>query len=96
MDALFFSTKHRERNSLAQQLQCEFDERDVLLTNDHRETAASGVFGAGDLLGEDVQMMVLAMGQGAAAAIRLNQSLIREQLASDGIRLSTELGQNER
>ncbi len=83
-DALFFSSPATERVTLAEQLGCSLNTDRGIETDDRRETCMEGVYAAGDVLRDDVQFMVLAAADGTAAAVRINRSLLAEDLSKDG------------
>jgi thioredoxin reductase len=87
-EAMFFTLGSEEKSELAEQLRCQFRDNSGIETDGHRETCVPGVFAAGDILREDVQFVVFAAAQGAAAAVRANKSLIEEDLQREGITLT--------
>jgi thioredoxin reductase len=73
-DALFFNTPSLLRSKLLEQLDCPFTQADGVVTDKYERTEVPGLFVAGNLLRE-VQLVIVAAGQGAEAAFGINKLL---------------------
>jgi thioredoxin reductase len=79
VQAMFLATSQKDRGGpLAEQLAAEFDKS----PGRFRSTNIPGLYVAGDT-GGGVQMAIVAAGDGAQAAVQINQELFREGLKSD-------------
>ena len=79
-DALFFSADRIQHSDLAGQLGCEVTEDGSVSVTGAQRTGVRGVFLAGDATG-DVQFAVVAAGEGARAAVAINEDLEEEDLS---------------
>lgn len=77
-DALFFSTGHRQKSNLAEQLGCKFSRKGHIITNIKQKTGVEGVFAAGDAA-KDIQFVVVAAAEGAKAGVVINMELQEEE-----------------
>ncbi len=81
-DALFFNTGQLQRSDLPRRLGCSFKSNGGVHTDKHQCTGVPGLYLAGDA-DKDVQFVVVAAGEGATAAVAINQELQAEdQLGS--------------
>lgn len=78
-DALFFNTESFLRSRLLEQLGCVFSEEEGVKTGSYESTGVEGLYVAGNIC-KDVQLVIVAAGQGAEAAFGINSDLIREDL----------------
>lgn len=72
--ALFFNTPSHIRSKLLEQLGCPFDQEEGVYTSKYERTEVPGLFVAGNILRE-VQLVIVAAGQGAEAAFGINKFL---------------------
>lgn len=72
--ALFFNTQSLIRSKLLEQLGCPFDQEEGVYTYKYERTEVPGLFVAGNILRE-VQLVIVAAGQGAEAAFGINKHL---------------------
>lgn len=72
--AMFFNTPSRIRSKLLEQLGCPFDQDEGVYTYKYERTEVPGLFVAGNILRE-VQLVIVAAGQGAEAAFGINKYL---------------------
>jgi thioredoxin reductase len=79
-DALFFSAARFQHSDLAGELGCEVTEDGSVSVKGAQRTGVRGVFLAGDAAG-DVQFAVVAAGEGARAAVAINEDLEEEDLS---------------
>lgn len=79
-DALFFSPRSRQRSDLAQRLGCTFDDKGAVKTGVRESTGIRGLFVAGDA-SRNVQLAIVAAGEGAQAAFSINGELAEEDRA---------------
>jgi thioredoxin reductase len=75
--ALFFDTACTGRSQLAVSLGCQFNRRGGIRCGQYEATSVSGVFVAGNVI-KDVQLSIVAAGEGARAAFGINRALTRE------------------
>lgn len=75
--ALFFDTACTGRSELAVSLGCQFNRRGGIRCGQYEATSVAGVFVAGNVI-KDVQLSVVAAGEGARAAFGINRALTRE------------------
>jgi thioredoxin reductase len=75
--ALFFDTACVGRSQLAVALGCQFNRRGGIRCGQYEATSVPGVFVAGNVI-KDVQLSIVAAGEGARAAFGINRALIRE------------------
>jgi len=87
-DALFFNTPSWIRSKLLEQLGCPFTESDGVQTGKYEQTKVPGLFVAGNIL-RDVQLAIVAAGEGAEAAFGINVSLCNEVRTRDDDSLYT-------
>jgi len=78
-DVLFFSTGQHQRDQLAAQLGCAFNERGTVTTGKLSATNVPRLFVAGDA-SFDAQFVIVAAAEGTKAAVAINQALQREGL----------------
>ena len=72
--AIFFNTPSYIRSKLLEQLGCPFDQNEGVYTHKYDRTEVPGLFVAGNILRE-VQLVIVAAGQGAEAAFGINKYL---------------------
>lgn len=77
--AMFFSTGHRQRSNLAEQLGCKFTDKGAVETGEYEATGIRGLYAAGDT-SRHVQSVVVAASEGAEAAFAINTALLKEDL----------------
>jgi thioredoxin reductase len=75
--ALFFDTACTGRSKLAVSLGCQFNRRGGIRCGQYEATSVAGVFVAGNVI-KDVQLSIVAAGEGARAAFGINRALTRE------------------
>jgi thioredoxin reductase len=75
--ALFFNTGQHSRSPLLEKLGCAFGDDGGVQCNDTGETSIPGVFVAGDV-SRDVQLAVIAVAEGARAALAINKLLLEQ------------------
>jgi len=75
--ALFFDTSCTGRSKLAASLGCQFNRRGGIRCGQYEATSVPGVFVAGNVI-KDVQLSIVAAGEGARAAFGINRALTRE------------------
>jgi len=75
--ALFFDTTCTGRSKLAVSLGCQFNRRGGIRCGQYEATSVAGVFVAGNVV-KDVQLSIVAAGEGARAAFGINRALTRE------------------
>ena len=85
--ALFFDTSCVGRSELAASLGCQFNRRGGIRCGQYEATSVAGVFVAGNVI-KDVQLSIVAAGEGARAAFGINRALTREDfdLRASGVR----------
>lgn len=76
-DGLFFDTPSRLQSDLASSLGCRFARHGGVLCGQYEATSVPGVFVAGNII-RDVQLSIVAAGEGARAAFGINRALTRE------------------
>jgi len=76
-DALFFNTGQRQKSDLAAQLGCEFDKKGGVVVDSRARTGVPGLYLCGDA-SRDVEFVVVAAAEGAAAAITINKEFQEE------------------
>jgi thioredoxin reductase len=79
-EALFFDTPCHPQSDLAEQLGCRTTESGAIDCGEYEASSTPGVFAAGNIL-EDVQLSIVAAGDGARAAFGINRALTREDFA---------------
>jgi thioredoxin reductase len=77
---LFFNTGQQQRCGLAAEVGCEFSKKGAVKTGKHESTCVPGVFVCGDA-SKDVQWVIVAAAEGAAAAFAINTALLKDDLA---------------
>jgi thioredoxin reductase len=77
---LFFDTPSRGQSSLADSLGCRYARHGGILCGQFEATSVPGVFVAGNII-RDVQLSIVAAGEGARAAFGINRALTREDFA---------------
>lgn len=75
-DCIFFNTESHIRSKLLEQLGCTFSNAEGVETDKYERTDVKGLFVAGNILRE-VQLVIVAAGQGAEAAFGINKYLNR-------------------
>lgn len=75
-DAMFFNTPSMIRSKLLEQLDCPFTNDEGVTTYKYERTEVPGLFVAGNILRE-VQLVIVAAGQGAEAVFGINKYLNR-------------------
>jgi thioredoxin reductase len=75
--ALFFDTPSRAQSTLADSLGCRYGRHGGILCGQYEATSVPGVFVAGNII-RDVQLSIVAAGEGARAAFGINRALTRE------------------
>lgn len=79
--AIFFNTGRHQSTDLAARLGCDmYDPKGCKVDNDQQMTHVPGLYVAGDA-SRDVLQVVVAAGEGAQAAIGINNALLKEDLA---------------
>lgn len=81
-ERLFFSYAHLPSNGLATQLGCELDEGGQVMVNALQLTSVDGVYAAGDIT-PGLQLVPIALGQGAAAGVACATSLRGHETTRD-------------
>lgn len=76
-DGMFFDTPSHPQSRLAQSLGCRFAGHGGVLCGQYEATSVPGVFVAGNII-RDVQLSIVAAGEGARAAFGINRALTRE------------------
>jgi len=76
-EGLFFDTPSHLQSDLAKSLGCRFARHGGVLCGQYEATSVPGVFVAGNII-RDVQLSIVAAGEGARAAFGINRSLTRE------------------
>lgn len=77
-DALFFVNGYKQQSSLVQELGCQVNKKQVVLTNRFQQTNIPGVFVAGDA-SRDMHFVVVAAAEGAKAGVTINKELQKEE-----------------
>jgi Thioredoxin reductase len=72
--ALFFNTLSYQRSPLAASLGCAFNRKGGVQTYGYGATNVPGLYAAGNIL-RDVQLVIVAAGDGASAAFEINSDL---------------------
>lgn len=75
--AMFFNTDSFIRSKLLEQLGCEFSHTEGVTTGRYESTNIPGLYVAGNIC-RDVQLVIVAAGEGAEAAFGINTSLNNE------------------
>ncbi len=75
--AMFFNTPSFIKSKLLEQLGCEFNQTTGVETGKYESTSVPGVFVAGNICRE-VQLVIVAAGEGAEAAFGINTALSKE------------------
>jgi thioredoxin reductase len=78
IDALFFNTGQRQKSELAEKLGCEFDRKGGVIVDKRSRTCVPGLFLCGDA-SKDVQFVINAAAEGAAAAVTINKEFQEEE-----------------
>jgi len=76
-EGMFFDTPSHLQSDLAKSLGCRFASHGGVLCGQYEATSVPGVFVAGNII-RDVQLSIVAAGEGARAAFGINRSLTRE------------------
>lgn len=76
-DALFFNTQELPHSPLAECLGVILDKSGISQTNRRQKTNVPGIYMAGDAAG-NIQMVIVAAGEGATAAVAMNRELQEE------------------
>jgi thioredoxin reductase len=76
-EALFFNTPSYIKSKLLEQLECDFSQQEGVVTGKYESTDVPGLFVAGNIC-RDVQLVIVAAGEGAEAAFGINTALTRE------------------
>lgn len=79
---VFFSYAHYPTNSLAAELGCDLDDDGQILINTFHLTSIAGVYAAGDIT-SGLQLVPIAIGQGAAAGVACATSLRGHETIGD-------------
>ena len=82
--ALFFSTSQKQRSDLPRLLGCEFTAEGAVMTRDHETTNVPGVYVVGDASRRD-QKLAVAAAEGTLAAMKIHESLWKEDLRRKGL-----------
>ncbi len=91
-DAMFFSPAQHQRSSLAEELGCEFCDKDNCIEcNKGARTNIPGVFAAGNC-SAGIQLVVAAVSEGMEAAFAINNDLIEADAESGALRETGEAG----
>jgi thioredoxin reductase len=77
--ALFFTTDQYQKSSLASILGCDFTKKGVVKTRNQQKTNVDGLYVAGDAA-RDMQLVIIAAGEGAKAAVSINMDLQKEEV----------------
>jgi thioredoxin reductase len=77
-DALFFSMPTDQQSPLAERLGCRFNPNGGVSCYKYEVTDASGVYVAGNTI-KDVHLVVVAVAEGAKAALGINKALTKER-----------------
>lgn len=77
-EAIFFANENHQRSDLAAQLGCRQTSKGLVKANEVGLTSEEGVYVAGDAKA-DVQLAIIAAGEGAKAAYAINKSLIEAE-----------------
>jgi thioredoxin reductase len=75
---LFFNTGQYQRSDLPARLGCRINRKGSVEVDEKGRTSVPGVFLAGDA-SKDVQLAIVAAGEGASAAVAMNGDLILEE-----------------
>jgi thioredoxin reductase len=78
--ALFFDMPTRSQSRLTESLGCQYARHGGIRCGKYEATSVPGVFVAGNII-RDVQLAVVAAGEGARAAFGINRALTREDFA---------------
>jgi thioredoxin reductase len=76
--ALFFNSEQFQKSDLGQQLNCAFTDKGIIDTDRYQRSNVKGVYVAGDAA-RDMQLVIIAAGEGAKAAVIINKSLQKEE-----------------
>ncbi len=82
--ALFLCSKQHQRSSLAANLGCQFNEKGAVDTGTCEATNIPGLYVAGDS-SKEAQFVIVAAAEGAEAAMAINKSLLKDDLAQNKI-----------
>jgi thioredoxin reductase len=82
--ALFLCSKQHQRSSLAANLGCRFNEKGAVDTGTCEATNVPGLYVAGDS-SKEAQFVIVAAAEGAEAAMAINKSLLKDDLAQNKI-----------
>jgi len=77
-DVMFFATKFSQHSEHALKLGCKFTKKGIVKTDILQQTNVPGVYVAGDAA-RDVQLVIVAAGEGAKAGIAINTALQKEE-----------------
>ena len=80
--ALFFVTPCPQKSSLPENLGCDFDETGAVRCNGNAATNVPGLFVAGNVRC-GLHLAITAAAEGAEAAVAINESLLKEDLARE-------------
>jgi thioredoxin reductase len=83
-EALFFDTPCHPQSDLAKQLGCHTTQSGAIDCGEYEASSTPGVFAAGNVL-KDVQLSIVAAGEGARAAFGINRALTREDFAQHAV-----------
>jgi thioredoxin reductase len=83
-EALFFDTPSHPQSDLAKQLGCQTTQSGAIDCGEYEASSTPGVFAAGNVL-KDVQLSIVAAGEGARAAFGINRALTREDFAQHAV-----------
>jgi thioredoxin reductase len=75
--ALFFDTPTHGQSTLTEKLGCRFNRHGGILCGKYEATSVPGVYVAGNII-KDVQLSIVAAGEGSRAAFGINRALTRE------------------
>ena len=75
--ALFFNTEQYQRSPLPARLGCQITRKGSVVVDKKGRTSVPGVFVVGDA-SRDVQLAIVAAGEGASAAVAMNGDLLEE------------------
>jgi thioredoxin reductase len=78
--ALFFNTGQYQRSPLPARLGCRMTRKGSIVVDKKGRTSVPGVFVVGDA-SRDVQLAIVAAGEGASAAVTMNGDLLEEDFA---------------
>jgi len=79
--ALFFNTEQYQRSPLPARLGCRITRKGSVVVDKKGRTSVPGVFVVGDA-SRDVQLAIVAAGEGASAAVAMNGDLLEEDFSA--------------